>query len=226
MSGDNSEIGISVAALVVSFISFIFWCVSFFMTERHHLLMKSFEQRQNYTTRNDHPWNIASWLFNAYQYPGLPFKIGQVEFLLDEEIFLYSTNEASTDISVVELPQSVKSAIKATLMDCCVELKSLVDLTKRGEVDRRYLRDMVNRLVYRLTTSQCDGVRVYGDVLQELADLYQLPFHVTINLPQNPDKVQTLECDFWFGKNPTDLNVPPLPPWKVFYFLTSTGKSH
>jgi hypothetical protein len=212
--------GLSIAAFALSSFSFIVtiaWSIiSFVLTQRyqdkknaedaeHRRLLASFDQLRNYTSRRDHPWNVASWLFNADQYPGLPFKLGEVEFRLGEEIFAYASDRNLGN----GLFQEVKSAIKAAMMDCCVELETLLDLTLRNEVDRPYLRKMVNTLVYRLAKSDRAGVRPYGEVLRDLAVLYQLPFRVEIR----PNGALVLG-NWYLGQVPQGRDLPLyFSPW-------------
>jgi hypothetical protein len=208
---DKDLVAIVLSAIAVFVAVMTFVLEKIFQTQRtardeeHQRLITSIALLRNFTGQSGHPWNTANWLFNADQYPGLPFKVGEVELRLGQEVFDYSTDSELGE----NLFQEAKSAIKAAMMDCCEELQSLLELTSRNEVDRLHLRRMVNALVYRLAKSNRDWARAYDELPQDLALQFQLSFHLSIS--PNPDDPLIW---VWNGQVPRDGYLPlDFPDW-------------
>lgn len=204
---DLAAIVLSSVAVFISVVSFLFdKIVQAQRTARHQRLTTSINLLRNFTAKSGHPWNTANWLFNADQFPGLPFKIGEVELRLGQEVFDYTSDSQSGE----GLFEEGKSAIKAAMMDCCEELQTLMDLTRRNEVDKLALRRMVNALVYRLAKSDRDWARAYDRLLQDLAAEFQLSFRLR-NDALNPDDPLIWN---WTGVVPNGRDLPlDFPPW-------------
>lgn len=182
--------------------------------EAQQCLQTSIDHKRLFSVTSSHPWNRANWLFTADAYLGLPFRIGQVDITLRQEVYEYAINCYS--VGGHNLPQVEKSAIKAVLIDCCEELGSLLDLTKRNKVDRQFIRSMVNTLVYRIVQSNQQEARDYEYELSCLATEFQLSFDFTFPPPVQPAPAQRppAELNWRHGVTaPNELDLPILLPW-------------